>query len=155
MAESRNSSSSDCEKRDFVNRNINKCILGAGDARLIARHGYKWRSQERSESVRDDVYSAAVAWKFRPREESVCEWETARTVWRGAYEEIMDAGERAGELGRSLREAARWVVRRRTFGRLPSFGQNCTVRVLKCVARSVEARASVDPSLRRDWEVFN
>ena len=139
--------------RDFVARNINKCILGAGDARLIARRAYKWRAQERAEAVRDDIYTAAVDWKFRPREESVCDWETARMVWRGAYDEVREAG--AGELGRSLREAARWVVRRRSVGMPQSFGQNCTVRVLKCVARCLESRSPIPPSLRRDWAIFN
>ena len=141
------------EDVDFINRNINKCLLGAGDARLIARHGYGWRAQERAESLGDDVYRAAVAWKFRPTDAPVCDWETARDVWRAAYEEVMKAG--AGELGRSLRQAARWIARRRTFGEIASFGQNCTVRVLRGVSRCVERRSPIPPSLRRDWEIFN
>jgi len=56
----------------FVARNINKAILGCGDARLIARGGYRWRAEERSEALGDPLYAAAVAWKFRPRPEPVC-----------------------------------------------------------------------------------
>ena len=140
---------------DFVNRNINKCILGAGDARLIVNHSYRWRAPERAEALRDQMYRNAVAWKFRPAECAVCDWSAARDVWRAAYEEVMEIGAREGELGRSLRQAARWVVRRRTLGAPASFGQNCTVRVLRGVARCVEMRSAIPPSLRRDWEIFN
>lgn len=141
--------------QSFINRNINKCILGAGDARLIANRGYRWRVPERAEALRDQTYRNAVAWKFRPTESAVCDWNTARDVWRASYAEVMEIGARGGELGRSLRQAARWVARRRTFGEPASFGQNCTVRVLRGVARCVEARSPIQPSLRRDWEIFN
>ena len=149
---------SDCRLSDvhsFVNRNINKCILGAGDARLIANRRYRWRAPERAEALRDQMYRNAVAWKFRPEESAVCDWSAARDVWRAAYEEVMEIGAREGALGRSLRQAARWVVRRRTLGAPASFGQNCTVRVLRGVARCVEMRSAIPPSLRRDWEIFN
>ena len=139
----------------FVNRNINKCILGAGDARLIANRRYRWRAPERAEALRDQMYRNAVEWKFRPEESAVCDWSAARDVWRAAYEEVMEIGAREGALGRSLRQAARWVVRRRTLGAPASFGQNCTVRVLRGVARCVESRSAIPPSLRRDWEIFN
>ena len=139
----------------FVNRNINKCILGAGDARLIANRRYRWRAPERAEALRDQMYRNAVAWKFRPEESAVCDWSAARDVWRAAYEEVMEIGAREGALGRSLRQAARWVVRRRTLGAPASFGQNCTVRVLRGVARCVESRSAIPPSLLRDWEIFN
>ena len=146
--------SAKCEV-DFINRNINKCILGAGDARLIANRKYRWRAPERAEALRDQMYRNAVAWKFRPAESAVCDWNTARDVWRAACEEVMENGACRGALGRSLREAARWVVRRRTLGAPASFGQNCTVRVLRGVARCIEKRLPLPESLRRDWEIFN
>ena len=140
---------------DFIARNINKCVLGAGDARLVARRGYRWRAVERADALGDELYRAAVEWKFRPCDEPVCDWETARDAWLAALDEIMDAGRKAHALGRSMREAARWVVRRRTLGEPASFGQDCTVRVLRGVARAVRARSQIPPGLRRDWEVFN
>ena len=146
--------SAKCEV-DFINRNINKCILGAGDARLIANRKYRWRAPERAEALRDQMYRKAVAWKFRPTESAVCDWNTARDVWRAACEEVMENGACRGALGRSLREAARWVVRRRTLGAPASFGQNCTVRVLRGVKRCIESRSAIPPSLLRDWEIFN
>ena len=146
--------SAKCEV-DFINRNINKCILGAGDARLIANRKYRWRAPERAEALRDQMYRKAVAWKFRPTESAVCDWNTARDVWRAACEEVMENGACRGALGRSLREAARWVVRRRTLGAPASFGQNCTVRVLRGVKRCIEKRLPLSEALRRDWEIFN
>ena len=140
---------------DFVNRNINKCVLGAGDARLVARHGYRWRALERADALGDALYRSAVEWKFRPKDEPVCDWESARACWMEAYGEVMEAGRAAGELSRSLREGARWVVRRRSIGALAGFGRNCTVRVLDGVARCVSERTAPSDTLMRDWGVFN
>ncbi len=141
--------------RDFVDRNINKCVLGAGDAKLVARHGYRWRAAERADALGDALYRSAVEWKFRPKDKPVCDWEAARTCWMEAYEEVMDAGRSAGAFARSMREGARWILRRRSLGHLSGFGRNCTVRVLDGVARCVRGRAAPDSALARDWEVFN
>ena len=139
----------------FIVRNINKCVLGAGDARLIARGAYAWRAEDRAAALGEELYTAAVAWKFRPRAESVCDWETARALWLDAVEEVMETGRRAGALRRSLYQAARWVVRRRTLGNLRTFGQVAAARLLRALAEVVRARGALSPSLRRDWEVFN
>jgi hypothetical protein len=140
---------------DFINRNINKCVLGAGDARLVARHGYRWRAAERADALGDALYRSAVEWKFRPKDKPVCDWEAARACWMEAYEEVMETGRSAGAFVRSLREGARWIVRRRSLGRLSGFGRNCTVRVLDGIARCVRVRNAPSASLMRDWEVFN
>ena len=102
----------------------------------------------------DALYRAAVDWKFRPADRPVCDWETARTAWLAAKADVFAAGGGA-ECRRSLRSAARWVVRRRTFGALSTFGRDPVVRVLERVARCVAARAPIAPALRRDWEIFN
>lgn len=141
--------------RDFIDRNINKCVLGAGDARLVARHGYRWRATERADALGDALYRSAVEWKFRPKDRPVCDWEAARACWMEAYDDVMEAGRIAGALARSLREGARWIVRRRSPGALSGFGRNCTVRVLDGVARCVRGRIAPDASLMRDWEIFN
>ena len=141
--------------RGFVNRNLNKCILGAGDARLVSRGAYRWRAVDRADALGDALYRAAVGWKFRPADDPVCGPEAAREAWLAAYDEVMAAGARAGARARSLRQAARWVVRRRTLGSPASLGRDCTVRVLEGVARTVRARARLAPALRRDWETFN
>ena len=141
--------------RTFTVRNVNKCVLGAGDALLIARGAYAWRTEDRAAALGDELYAAAVAWKFRPRAESVCDWETARARWLEAAEEVMAAGRRTGALRRSLYQAARWVVRRRTLGDWRTFGQVAAARLLRALTEVVRARGTLPPSLRRDWEVFN
>ena len=143
------------QERGFVLRNINKCVLGAGDARLVARHDYRWKAAERGDALGDALYRAAVEWKFLPRDEAVCSWETAQKNWCEAFDEVMDAGRGEGALSRSLWEGARWVVRRRALGDLSGFGRNCTVRVLEGVARCVRERRQPDDALMRDWRIFN
>ena len=143
------------QERGFVLRNINKCVLGAGDARLVARHDYRWKAAERGDALGDALYRAAVEWKFLPRDEAVCSWETAQKNWCEAFDEVMDAGRGEGALSRSLWEGARWVVRRRALGDLSGFGRNCTVRVLEGVARCVRERRRPDDALMRDWRIFN
>ena len=139
----------------FVVRNINKCVLGAGDATLIVRHAYAWRVEDRTAALGWPAYDAAVEWKFRPKKESVCDWEAARSLWLAAAEEVRTAGRRSGADRRSLYQAARWIVRRRTIGDVRTFGQGAVVRILARLAHVVEAREGFPPSLRRDWEVFN
>jgi len=140
---------------NFILRNINKCVLGAGDARLIARGGYRWKAEERAAALGEPRYSAAVAWKFRPREEGACSWDDAQAEWLKAVDEVMAAGRRTGAMRRTAYQAARWLWRRRTVGDLASFGYGAVVRILLKLAPVVRARAPLPPSLRRDWEVFN
>ena len=143
---------------DFTNRNINKCILGAGDAFLISRGLYCWRATERADACEaqgfDRLYRSAVEWKFRPSDVPVCDWETAREEWLDAKLNVTAAVDGEG-FRRSVRSAARWVVRRRTLGEIATFGMNPVVRILERVARCVEMRSAIPPSLRRDWEIFN
>ena len=145
------------ESRDgtFVTRNINKCVLGAGDAVLIARHAYAWRVEDRAAALGWPAYDAAVEWKFRPRKDAVCEWEAARRLWLSAVEEVRTTGRRRGEDRRSLYQAARWIVRRRTIGDVRTLGQGAVVRILAKLVRVVEAREPLPGPLRKDWEVFN
>ena len=142
-------------ERDFINRNINKCVLGAGDAKLIANGAYRWKAEERAAALGDPLYSAAVEWKFRPKDEPVCGWEKAREVWLAAEEDVGRAAGFRSAARRSLRNALRWVVRRRTFGGISTFGLPPELRVLRKVAAAIRDRSGVTPELRRDWEVFN
>ena len=145
--------------KDFVARNINKCILGADDAFLISRGLYQWRVADRVAALAaqgdDRLYRRAVEWKFRPREEPVCDWETARAVWQGAYQDAISNFFDEGHLRRTLRNAARWLVRRRTVGALATFGQDPVLRVLDGVKRCIDGRLPLTPALKRDWEIFN
>ena len=144
--------------RDFVNRNINKCILGAGDAFLVSRGLYRWRAMERVDELgarpNGELYARAVEWKFSPCKESVCDWEAARECWLDARKDVMAAVDAEGS-SRSIRNAARWLARRRTLGAPGTFGQNPVVRILSCVAHHVETRTLPAPTLELDWKIFN
>ena len=137
--------------RGFVARNLNKCVLGAGDAWLIAGGRYAWRADERADRLGDGLYSAAVAWKFRPQAEQVANWERAREAWLAAYDEVSALS----DASRSLFSALRWVARRRTVGELSTFALPPEVRVLRRIAAEIRAKGAVTPDLRRDWQVFN
>ena len=137
--------------RGFVARNLNKCVLGAGDARLIAGGRYAWRADERADRLGDGLYSAAVAWKFRPQAEPVANWERAREAWLEAYDEVSALS----DASRSLFSALRWVARRRTLGELSTFALPPEVRVLRRIAAAIRTKRAVTPDLRRDWQVFN
>jgi len=136
---------------DFINRNINKCILGAGDARLVARHAYAWRAEDRAGALGDSLYAAAVEWKFRPGDDAVCSWDAAREAWLDALDEVKCGSANA----RSPRQAVRWLVRRRTVGELRTLGLDPVERILDNVARHVRNRRAPDAVLMRDWEIFN
>ena len=145
-------------ERGFVNRNVNKCILGAGDAFLVSRGLYRWRAEERAAALEGQglgaLYARAVEWKFRPQDEPVCDIETARKTWIDGYAEVVAAVDESG-LRRTLRNAARWLARRRSVGELRTFALDPVVRVLESVARCVRERQSPGAALLRDWNVFN
>jgi hypothetical protein len=142
---------------DFIVRNINKCVLGAGDARLIARRAYAWRLAERASALGDRLYAQAAEWKTSPRTDGVCDWETARTVWLSACEEVVGVARRSGDpgLSRNLFNALRWLGRRRTLGELRTIGRDPIVRILERLRPVVEARQPLPASLKRDWQIFN
>ena len=136
---------------DFSVRNVNKCILGAGDARLIVRHAYRWHVTDRDAALGDALYTQAVEWKFRPRATGVCEWEKAREVWLDAWTEIAAAEPPE----RNLYNTLRWIVRRRTIGDWRTLGLNPVVRILRQVAERIAARQTLSGALRKDWDIFN
>ena len=143
----------------FVLRNINKAILGAGDALLIARGEYDWSIRERARRVGTAAYEQAMNEKFAPTMALPPDvrplWRTALEGWRQAKDELFA---QHGKVLRSrhLWEAARWLERRRTVGDLGTFGMDCTVRVLEVIARELEQEHPASTAaLRRDWQVFN
>lgn len=136
---------------DFVARNLAKVLLGAGDARLIARRTYHWAAPNREAALADPLYSRALAWKFRPSDTPPCDWETARETWLAALEEVRAAQKPR----RALRHALRWVWRRRTFGGWRTFGHDPLVRILAELEPAVRERRAFGGALERDWQVFN
>lgn len=146
----------------FVARNLNKAVLGAGDAVLVARGEYAWSVRERAKRLADAGYDEAVSWKFSPSDRAPSEfprrWRAARVAWLAAEAELVSRC--GGELSRrSLYQALRWLKRRHSAGRLSETGLDCTVRVLrevrKLLERCPDGVPEVPAGLLRDWQTFN
>ena len=148
----------------FVLRNLNKAVLGAGDARLIAEGRYAWRLDAREAALGDAAYARACAFKRRPPDDAAATsaalpcavlpptWDEAFAAWRAAADALF--ARRGRELRRrSPYQLARWIARRRTLGALATLGQDCTVRVLERIRATLAD--GVPPDVERDWEVFN
>ena len=140
----------------FIVRNINKCVLGAGDAKLISSGRYAWKAEDRAAALGDGLYSRALEWKFRPSAKGVCTWEDARALWLDTAREVLRKGDSSGLSGRSAYQAVRWIVRRRTIGEIGTLGQNPVVRILRRMIRCIASgEKEFRPGLRKDWMVFN
>lgn len=144
----------DSKDRDFANRNINKAVLGAGDAVLVAKRRYRWEVVDRAAAVGEPEYARAVELKFHPTGESACDWATAAALWSRASQEVMFA--RGRELsGRSVRQGVRYVLRRRRIGRLSEFGLDPLLRILLPLEHAIAGGGRLDKETMKDWEVFN
>lgn len=140
--------------RAFVTRNVNKAVLGAGDATLISRGTYDWSIRERTARFGRAEYAAAMQEKFAPGSGTVT-WQKALRLWQAALLEL-NRDHAACLSRRSLWEAARWIRRRRTVGPMATFGMDCTVRVLARIAEALRAPGPAVPQdLLRDWQTFN
>ena len=84
---------------DFILRNLNKAILGACDAYLIAEHKYKWHSTDRLTEIRNsalsagykELYAAAVAFKRSPSRELPADLPALYGSVRDVLKECMDS----------------------------------------------------------------
>lgn len=133
----------------FIVRNINKCILGIGDARLIAGNNYKWKAVDRAALLNNELYTKALEWKFRPKKEAICSLDEARKQWLTAVSEIKATGKR------TLYNTLRWLARRRTLGDLRTIGLPPVVRILRSMYKTIQQKQPFSPSLKKDWQIFN
>ena len=169
---------------DFIVRNMNKALLGAGDALLIAAGEYRWRGEERvthfhSWAAQENVpagfvslYEKAFRRKLEPLpvlpEDSDSEWRKCRDFYLDAVRRIAGARSRADVPGglsrraakeRSLKELLRWA--RRTFGLRPGRAMfeppvvTLLGRVFELLAGAEKDFPLCPPELRRLWSVFN
>lgn len=89
---------------DFILRNLNKAILGCGDALLIARHAYDWSLHARLERLQHDTpdaphglasrYRHAIDFKFAPHDTLPPDprqtWLDLRLLWRDTLAAIAE-----------------------------------------------------------------
>ncbi len=74
---------------DFIRRNLNKAVLGAGDAILISERRYRWRASDRcgelAGSCFGEMYARAVRFKFTPDDSFYADppavWPEVRNFW--------------------------------------------------------------------------
>ena len=169
---------------DFIVRNMNKALLGAGDALLIASGEYRWRGPERLEHFRSraaqedlpaeyvTLYEKAFRYKLEPLpvlpEDPGSEWRKCRGFYLDAVRRVAGArndgdvpcglSRRAAKEG-SLKELLRWA--RRTFGLRPGPAMfeppvvTLLGRVFGLLSGAEGDFPSCPPELRRLWSVFN
>lgn len=141
---------------DFSKVNVNKAVLGAGDAILVSEGRYAWEVQERAKRLNDPIYDRAVAFKLHPVGE-VVSWEEAAKMWQTAVERVLATRGRDVRR-RKLRYALRWLKRRRTVGSLSTFGMDALTRILLPMRELMAEGRSGRPipsDMMKAWEVFN
>ena len=122
---------------DFIVRNMNKAVLGCGDALLLTAGKYAWKCSERVDGFARyaeenhlpaeyaEAYRKAVRYKLEPvpvlPEDPVKEWRSCRrffldTVRRTAgTDDIADGLHRKVAVERSFKNLLRWVLKARSL----------------------------------------
>ena len=162
---------------DFIVRNMNKAVLGGGDALLIASGNYRWSGRDRvsafAEYVRReklppeyaDFYEKAFRWKLEPDPvlpaDPAGAWRKCRCFFlhsvcrcagvpAGASARTVADGlhARAGK-ERSVKNALRWLLRSKTLRRPCTFFDPPVVTVLSMLyAEAVKTEGFADPGTR-------
>ena len=126
---------------DFIVRNMNKAVLGGGDALLLASGLYRWRGEDRVEAfagyVRDEglpsdwasLYERAFRWKLEPEivlpPDPLAAWRGCRDFYlacvrrcagvpaEASCEDVARGLHRAASCERSVKNLLRWLLRAR------------------------------------------
>ncbi len=144
---------------DFVMRNMNKAVLGAGDALLLAARCYRWHGEERVQAFSDFArqygisseivasYERAYRYNLEPQpvlpEKPWEEWCSCRSMFLDAVRRLSGHGKNgsAMDVCKGLREAARnegslrnmlrWLARARSWRSWDAFLAPPVVTVLE------------------------
>ncbi|MBQ8755825.1 MAG: hypothetical protein IJZ19_12405 [Lentisphaeria bacterium] len=162
---------------DFILRNINKAVLGAGDAVLITRRQYKWSLSERSAAIAQSdlssdckmLYAEAVEFKKSPcrtAQDLQALWSTARSVFMECVTEIcgdwcVDTYSKCREYGEiSLKNYMKYCIKSRSLP-LKNW-QHYTMPPVAVLANdvywaleNVDGEAVSGSKLYRQWLIFN
>ena len=173
------------DEPDFIVRNMNKAILGSGDALLIAAGEYRWRCSERAEAFRSfsereklpgacaGLYERAVRYKMEPEpvlpEDPAGMWRTCRSFYLDAVRRVAGVSgtasakdvssglSRRAKRYRSFKNLLRWA-RRTGKVRFPGMCDAPVVTVLGLLYAELSSSGEpmpCPPGLRRLWDVFN
>ena len=168
---------------DFILRNMYKCILGTGDAMLIAAGQYRWKLQERLEYIgKMDIpeewkllYREGVLFKCSPhrrkKEDMISFWNSVRDFYREGMLRCAGVTEKEklkealyirccknGEI--SLKNYMKYCIKTRT---LPlAAGKIFTVPAVVAILPELYAALDCMPEeidrtgrLFRHWQIFN
>ncbi|MGN0879979.1 MAG: hypothetical protein ACI4WT_11105 [Oligosphaeraceae bacterium] len=116
---------------DFILRNLNKAILGCGDALLIARHAYDWSLHARLERLQHDTpdaphglasrYRHAIDFKFAPHDTLPPDprqtWRDLRLLWRDTLAAIAELPDSHSMTPADVRDALHRLCRRQPGAR--------------------------------------
>jgi len=160
---------------DFILRNINKAILGAGDAFLIAEKKYKWSIAERvteinNSGLSDDckkLYAQAVRFKTSPNRNTPPAleiwWRTVRDVFKECMvrvlgEDVYAKCSTEGEV--SLKNFIRYCIKSRSLppGNWKAHTAPAAAVLAEEVLRTLEntpASPLEQSELYRQWLIFN
>jgi len=163
---------------DFILRNINKAILGAGDAFLIAEKLYKWNITERLNEINNSnlsseckkLYAQAVEFKKTPHRNTPQDlpalWAAVRDIFKECMELICGENcsgiylksKKSGEI--SLKNLIKYCVKSRTLP-LPNW-QYYAMPPVSVLAEDVyqaldnmQLKAIDQSKLYRQWLIFN
>ena len=167
---------------DFIVRNLNKAILGGGDALLLAAGEYRWHGNDRAEAYAGHVrreglpegyaalYAKAWRWKLEPvpvlPSDPAAEWRKCRDFYldsvrlcagtpAGSPVWEVNAGirRRAGK-ERSLRNGLRWLARTRTVRPPASFFDPPVVSMLNSLYAELAAQEGYPVLPQRLYEYW-
>ena len=165
---------------DFILRNINKAILGAADAYLIARHGYCWKLADRLAAISNSdlpdcckkFYAQAVEFKKSPSrtlpQDLPALWFAVRDMFLDCAKDICGASckttyqqcRKQGML--SLKNLVKYCVKSRTlpladwkYHTMPATALLANSVCQKLVDMPEGSRVITDSKLYRQWLIFN
>ena len=152
---------------DFVMRNMNKVVLGCGDALLLAAGCYRWRGEERVQAFMDYArqlaipvefvasYERAFHYKLEPQpvlpEDPWKEWLRCRHLFMVTVQRVSGHGAEASaaEYCKGLRKVAReessiknmlrWLWRAKSLRSPNELFLPPVVTVLECLIREMSA----------------
>ncbi len=146
---------------DFIVRNLNKTVLGGGDAMLIAAGRYRWNGSERAAEFRRycvekglpaeyaDGYDHSYRFKLEPRpllpSSPLEKWRECRNFYLAALADVAGVSGRAdrdvlcaalrkkAKPERSFKNFLRWLVRMRRFRSVRRLFDAPVITVLECL----------------------
>ena len=152
---------------DFVVRNMNKAVLGCGDALLLAAGKYRWRGGDRVDAFSafakenrlprkfEEEYAGAFRFKLEPRPvlppDPRARWTECREFYSDTVRRVAGAAPDAGigavtaglrertANARSMRHFLRWMIRTKSVRSAGCLTDDPVVTVLCMVVELLEA----------------